>query len=103
MYTTDTGMGYDTEYYSILSTEKDSGCKTLCHRYFYYEEDYEGEPLESKYFTGENEEKEVTKEEYDEYVRGLVGDLEYNVFNTYNNDGGYEYLTREALDNRFNR
>lgn len=103
MYTTDTGMGYDTEYYSILSTEKDSGCKTLCHRYFYYEEDYEGEPLESKYFTGENEEKEVTKEEYDEYVRGLVGNLEYNVFNTYNNDGGYEYLTREALDNRFNR
>ena len=102
MYSSDIGMGYEVEYYSMLSPEKDCGYKTLCHRYFYYKEDYEGEPLDSKFFVGETEEKEVTKDEYDEYINGIIGESEYKVFRTYNNDDGYEYLNQEALDNRFN-
>lgn len=99
--TSDMGMGYDTEYYSELTTEKENGFKTLCHRYFYFEEDYEGDPDEIKFYIGEGEDNEVTQEEYDEYVEELVGDTEYVVFYTYENDYGYEYLTQDALDNSF--
>ena len=102
MYTSDVGMGYDSEYYSLLSSEKEYGFKTLCHRYFYTEEDYEDEPSESKFFIGEDEEKEITQEEYDKYVNELVEGTEYKVFSTYNNNNGYEYLNQEALDNSFN-
>lgn len=101
MLSSDMGMGYDSEYYSELTSEKEYGYKTICHRYFYYEEDYEGDPAEIKFFIGENEENEVSQEEYDEYVKSLIGDTEYIVFYTYNNDYGYEYLTQDALDNTF--
>lgn len=101
IFNSDMGMGYDTEYYLELSSENDYGCKTLCHRYYYYEEDYEGDPDEIKFYIGEGEDKEVTQEEYDEYVKELVGDTEYVVFDTYENHYGYEYLTQEALDNIF--
>lgn len=102
MRTSDTSMGYDTQYYSELTSEKEYGYKTLCHRYYYYEEDdYEEEPDESKFYLGEGEDNVVTQEEYDEYVNELVGDTQPTVFYTYNNDYGYKYLTKEALDNYF--
>jgi hypothetical protein len=99
MYTSDVGMGVESEYYSLLSSEKEYGFKTLCHNYYYYEKDYEDEPSEIKFFLGEDE--EISEEKYDEYVKGLVGDTERKVFYTYENDYGYEYLNQEALDNRF--
>ena len=67
--------------------------------YSYFEEDYEGEPTEIRFFIGEGEDKEVMQEEYDEYVKELVGDTEHKLFYTYENENGYEYLTQEALDN----
>lgn len=102
MRTSDMSMGYDTQYYSELTSEKEYGYKTLCYRYYYYEEDdYEEEPDESKFYLGEGEDNVVTQEEYDEYVNDLVGDTQPTVFYTYNNDYGYKYLTKEALDNYF--
>lgn len=102
MRTSDTSMGCDTQYYSELTSEKEYGYKTLCHRYYYYEEDdYEEEPDESKFYLGEGEDNVVTQEEYDEYVNELVGDTQPTLFYTYNNDYGYKYLTKEALDNYF--
>ena len=98
--TSNYGMGYDTEYYSKLSSEGEYGIETLCNRYFYFEEDGDEEASERKFFMGEDE--EITEDEYDEYVKELVGDEEYTVFYTYENENGYDYLDQDAIDNLFN-
>ena len=102
MYDDDTGMGYIYENYSKLSATGKYGCETVCHRYEYYEGDYDEDPSEVKFYITDGEEKEVTEEEYNAYVKELVGDAEYSVFYTCNNDKGHEYLNQEAIDNLFN-
>jgi len=98
MLSTDMGMGYETAYYSKLSSKEQGGYETLCHKYSYYEDEYEGEPTETKFFLGKDEDNEVTEKEFNDYINELVGDTEYKVFSTYNNDNGYEYLTQDAIN-----
>ena len=102
MFDDNTGMGYVSEYFSRLSSTGEYGCETICHKYKYYEGDYDEEPSEEKFYITDGEEKEVTEEEYNAYVEELVGDAEYKVFVTYNNENGLEYLNQEAIDNLFN-
>ena len=101
MLTTDYAMGYDTEYYSRLSADGEYGFETVCNRYFYFEEDDQEEPSEIKFYITSIVDREISQEEYDEYVKELVGDTEQKVFYTYENENGYEYLNQEAIDNLF--
>ncbi len=94
--TMDSGMGVVGTYYSQINAE--GNANRIGYEEHYMDEITE-EELESHYYIGEDQ--EVSEGEYQQYLREMIGEDEPVVFNTWDNQEGYDVLDAEIVENAF--